>query len=234
VQVTPEWQVRDLAGHLIDAIEGYLNAFDIARSGGEAPAPLGTRIMKARLNERAQALRSVSRVELLQRLKNDFNQLMSNLEGLSEAEWTGFMVCHPYMGPVPPFCYPAFQLMDYGVHAWDIREALHESSGLSPDVADFLVPFMFILMQGTYDSERVPSLPHPIGFRVSGRNGGTWKVTVSDQAFQYEPAPVDDLRTVFEFDPASFVLTTYDRIRGGTQYGDSALANRFRRMFFPI
>jgi hypothetical protein len=124
--------------------------------------------------------------------------------------------------------------MDYGVHGWDITEALGQSRGLSADVADFLVPFMFILMQGTHDAERVPSLPQPVGFRVSGRNGGTWKVTVSDAAFTYESGPVDDLPTVLEFDPASFVLTSFGRIRGGTAYGDSELADRFRGMFFAI
>jgi len=124
--------------------------------------------------------------------------------------------------------------MDYGVHAWDIREALHQSHGLSADVADFLVPYMFILMQGMCDTERVKSLPHPVGFRVSGRNGGTWKVTVNDGAFQFEPGPVDDLPTVFEFDAASFVLTSFARIRGGKAYGDTELADRFRGMFFAI
>jgi hypothetical protein len=39
---------------------------------------------------------------------------------------------------------------------------------------------------------------------------------------------------VFEFDPASFVLTSFGRIRGGTAYGDGELANRFRGMFFAI
>ena len=234
VQVTPHWQVRDLAGHMVDVIEGYLPAFDIARTGGEAPAPFGNRIMKDRLNERAQALRSVPRAVLLQRLHGKFEQLMAHLERLDETEWTGLMVCHPYWGPVPSFCYPAFQLMDYGVHAWDIREALRLSHGLSPDVADFLVPFMFILMQGTHDTERVPSLPRPVGFRVSGRNGGTWKVTVGEAGFQYERGPVDGLPTVFEFDPASFVLTSFGRIRGGTAYGDGELADRFRGMFFAI
>jgi uncharacterized protein (TIGR03083 family) len=234
VQVTPEWQVRDLAGHLVDVIEGYLNAFDVAKNGGTPAEPFGLRIMKARLNEQAQALRAVPREELIRRFHSDFDQLMATFESMDETQWGSLMVCHPYMGPVPPFCYPAFQLMDYGVHGWDIREALGRSSGLSPDVADFLVPFMFILMQGTHDADEVSHLPAPVGFRVSGRNSGTWRVTVGDGSYAYEPGPVDDLPTVFEFDPASFVLTTYGRTRGGTNYGDRELADRFRGMFFAI
>jgi hypothetical protein len=124
--------------------------------------------------------------------------------------------------------------MDYGVHSWDIREALGLFTGLNPDVADFLVPFMFILMQGTHDAEKYPDLPSPVGFRISGRNGGTWKVTISGGSVQFEPSAVDDLPVVFEFDPASFVLSTYARIHGGTSYGDRSLADRFRGMFFAI
>jgi uncharacterized protein (TIGR03083 family) len=234
VQVTFEWQVRDLAGHLVDVIEGYLAAFGYAREGKEAPAPFGLRIMKDRLAEQALALRSVPREELLNRLHDDFHELMRVLKAADEREWTNLMVCHPYMGPVPPFCYPAFQLMDYGVHSWDIRTALGRFTGLNADVADFLVPFMFILMQGTHDAEHFPDLPAPIGFRISGRNAGTWKVTITNGAFTFEPAPVDDLPAVFEFDPASFVLTTYARIHGGTNYGDRALGDSFRGMFFAI
>lgn len=235
VMVTPDWQVGDLAGHMIDVIEGYLAAFDRARKGEESPAPFGTRIMKERLNERAQSMRALPREERLKRLHDDFHQLMSAFEGLSESDWGGgMMVSHPYMGPVPPSFYPAFQLMDYGVHSWDIREALRRTNGLSADVADFLVPFMFILMLGTHDAEHTPDLPHPVGFRVSGRNGGTWKVTVSAGTFQFEPASVDGVPTVFEFDPASFVLTSFGRTRAGTAYGDEALADRYRGMFFAI
>ncbi len=48
--------------------------------------------------------------------------MMGILEGLSEDDWTDLIVPHFYMGPLPAFFYPAFQLMDYGVHSWDIRQ----------------------------------------------------------------------------------------------------------------
>ena len=38
------------------------------------------------------------------------------------------MVTHPFMGPcVNPF-HPAFHVMDYGVHTWDIRYGLGEKT----------------------------------------------------------------------------------------------------------
>ncbi len=228
------WQVRDLIGHMIDVTEGYLERFDLARRGQEAPAPYGLKVMASRLDERALSFRGRPREELLARFKRDYDTLMSIFEGLSGPEWTGLLVSHPYMGPVPACCYPVFQIMDYSVHKWDIREKLGAPHGLSPDAADFLVPWMFILWQGTADLDRVGPEPIRVGFRVSGRNGGTWRVQVDRDGYKYEPGPIDDLPTVFEFDPASLVLTAFGRIRAGTAYGDQDMAQRYRELFFSI
>lgn len=230
------WQVRDIVGHMVDVTEGYLKAFDIARSGGQAEPALGLRVMAKRLDERALGFRSVPQAELLQRLRDDFERVMAIFEGLSADEWTGLQVPHAYMGPLPAFIYPVFQLMDYGVHGWDIREGLGLPNGLPGDVADFLAPFMFILWQVTTDTERVGSEPIQVGFHVSGRNGGTWRVTVTASGYAYEPCPPDELNapTVFEFDPGSLVLTAFGRVRAGTAYGDQQVADRYRSLFFSI
>ena len=35
------WELRDMIGHLVDAIESSLTGFALARSGGDAPPPIG-------------------------------------------------------------------------------------------------------------------------------------------------------------------------------------------------
>src|SRR5712664_1740076 len=55
-----EWQVRDMVGHMIDVTEGYLDAWELARQG-EPGTPLGLVVMADRLNEHAQAFRSLPR-----------------------------------------------------------------------------------------------------------------------------------------------------------------------------
>lgn len=230
------WQVRDVVAHMVDVTEGYLEAFRIARAGGVAAASIGLRAMADRLDEHALALRSVPQAELIQRLRDDFDQMMTVFESLSPEDWTGLMVSHPFMGPVPAFFYPTFHLVDYGVHGWDIREGLGLPNGLSGDVADFLAPIMFILWQATTVPERVGTEPIRAGVRVSGRTGGTWRITVTDSGYTYEPITDDgaDLPVVFDFDPGSLVLTAYGRIHGGTAYGDSALADKYRSLFHSI
>jgi uncharacterized protein (TIGR03083 family) len=230
------WQVRDIIGHMVDVTEGYLEAFRIARAGGTAPPPHGLLVMAERLDEHAMAFRDVPQAEMIRRLRDDFEQMMVVFEGLSDEDWTGLMVPHPFMGPVPAFFYPTFHLVDYGVHGWDVREGVGLPNGLSGDVADFLAPIMFILWQATTVPDRVGAEPFRAGVRVTGRSGGMWHVTVTDSGYTYERAADDDadLPVVFEFDPGSLVLTAYGRIHGGTSYGDQELADRYRNLFHSI
>jgi uncharacterized protein (TIGR03083 family) len=231
------WQVRDIVGHMVDVTEGYLEAFRIARGGGEAPPPHGLLPMAQLLDEHAQAFRSESQPAMIRRLRNDLDQMMTVFEGLSDEDWTGLMVPHPFMGPVPAFFYPTFHLVDYGVHGWDIREGLGMTTGLSGDVGDFLAPIMFILWQATTVPDRVGGDPLRAAIRVSGRNGGTWNITVSDSGYAYERVSngaSTDMPVVFDFDPGSLVLTAYGRIHGGTAYGDTALADKYRNLFHSI
>jgi uncharacterized protein (TIGR03083 family) len=229
----PGWATRDIVGHIVDTTEGYFAAFDAARGEGEVEAPYGLPAMSKRANEMATSFRDVPKAEMMDRLRGDFTRMMSILEPLGPEEWTGLMVTHIYMGPVPAFFYAAGQLMDYGVHSWDIREGSGRPHALSGDVADLLVPFMFAIWQGTVRPEAVTE-PCEIGIRVGGRNAGDFRVSVTDQGMTYEQGDIDDLPAVIEFDAASMVLTAFGRINGGTVKGDRDVADRFLNLFFRI
>jgi len=227
------WSTRDVVGHIVDTTEGYFAAFDAARAGGEAPAPHGLPAMHERVNEMAIAFRRVPQAEMMERLRDDFARMMGILEPLGPDEWTGLMVTHAYMGPVPAFFYAAGQLMDYGVHSWDIRQGTGRAHGLPGDVADLLVPFMFAIWQGTVLSDAVQE-PGEIGIRVSGRNAGDFRVSVSEKGLAYEPGDIEDLPARIEFDAGSLVLTAFGRGNFGTVRGDFAEAERYLNMFFRI
>ena len=57
---------------------------------------------------------------------------------------------------------------------------------------------------------------------------------MADGALTYAQGDVEDCPARFGFDPNDFVLTSYQRIRGGLVTGDEALADRFRGLFFKI
>lgn len=229
----PQWQVRDIVGHLIDVTESYFVGFDAARSGSPVPDALGTPAMQAMLDEGAKGHRALGQDEALSRLRGDFTKLMEMCDALGPEDWGGLLVPHKYMGPLPAFFYPVFQLMDYGVHSWDIRQGSGQAHGLSGDAADLLVPFMFILWSAT-GTAATDATPNEIGIRVSGRNAGQWRISTGPDGFRYEPGSVDDLPAVLEFDAGSFVLTAFGRSNSGTIRGDVAVADRYLNSFFRI
>jgi hypothetical protein len=101
------------------------------------------------------------------------------------------------------------------------------------DAADLLVPFMFLLWWATANTASVDT-PYAVGIRTSGRNGGATRCDVTNQGLQFAPANIDTCPTILEFDPASLVLTAYNRVNSGTVRRDQQLASDFRSLFNPI
>ena len=230
------WEVRDIAGHMIDVTEGYLSRWDMARNNEPADA-LGLLVMGETLNDHAQAFRSVPREEVIARLKSDSDKMLAIFDTLTAEEWSGFNVTHPFMGPLPTFFYPAFHVMDYGVHTWDMNWGLGQKDAkLDERTAGVLVPYMFILMMSTVDQESVKDLDIEFGVKIDGEWGGQWRVRVKDGAYTYAPADnLDGVQALFHFENASdFVLTTFQRFPGGETSGDPKVIDQVRHMFFRI
>jgi uncharacterized protein (TIGR03083 family) len=228
------WQVRDVIGHLVDTTESYFVAFGAARGRSEAAEPLGLVGMAKYVDDGAQAFRGTPQDELLFRLRGDFDRMLGMLDDLSEDEWSNFQVPHKYMGPLPVPFYAIFQLVDYAMHGWDIREGSGQAHAMSAEAADLLVPLGFILWQATSQCQPDDEA-YSIGVRIStGHNAGETRLDVSPDGVAYESASLDDVPTVLEFDPASFILTAYGRTSAGTVRGDTALAERFLNLCFRI
>ena len=226
------WQVRDVIGHIVDTTEGYFKAFETARAGGDAQ-PYGLFGMHERAGEQGKAFRSLPQTEMMGRIRKDLDTMMGILEPLTEEEWGGLIVPHFYMGPVPAFIYAAGQLMDYGVHSWDIREGTGRAHALSADAADLLVPFMFIIWQNTIRPD-ADKTPFSLGITVTGRNAASYRVSVSEEGMAYEQGDVSDLPAVIQFDAGSLVLTAFGRCNTGNVRGDQTVADRFLNLFYRI
>ena len=227
------WQVRDVVGHIVDTTEAYFVAFDAARSHSDVDPAYGLPGMAARVDSRAQSFRDEPRAALVERLRGDFDKMMETFQALSEDDWSNLQVPHFYMGPLPAFFYPAFQLMDYGVHSWDVRQGTGRAHGLSGEAADLLVPFMFVLWKYTVASADLQ--PCELGIRLtSGPNAGDTVVSVGPGGMDYRAGDASAVPAVLEFDPGSFVLTAFGRSNAGTIRGDRAVADRYLNLFFRI
>jgi hypothetical protein len=213
--------------------ESYFTGFDVARSGTAPADALGLKVMQQRLDEGAKEHRGLDQAQAVARLRSDFEKMMEISEALGPDEWGGLQVGHKYMGPLPAFIYPVFQLMDYSVHGWDIRQGTGRAHGLGGDTADLLVPTMFILWQAT--TEVPPDTePFSVGIRVSGRNAMDTLVSIGPDGLSYAQEDVSGLPAVIEFDAGSLVLTAFGRVNAGTIRGDRAVADQFLNSFFRI
>jgi uncharacterized protein (TIGR03083 family) len=230
-----EWDVRDIVGHMVDVTEEYIAGFKLALASDIFGDPLGVRPMAQIADERARALRNLTQPQLIARLKSGSDELFGIFGSLDAQQWGGLMVPHLYMGPLPAFFFPVFQLMDYCVHVWDLNESIGRPAPLSEEGSGTLVPFMFVLMQSTVDAETSQNLTLTCGIEVPGPYGGSWRVEVTEGAMRYEEGDTEGCQVVFHFrDPGEFVLTSFQRIRGGTATGDLTLEERFRNLFFKI
>ncbi len=232
-----EWEVRDIVSHMIDVTEGYLTRWEKARNN-EPIDTAGLLVMGESLNKNAQAFRGLSREEAIRRLKDNYNKMMDIFEKLTPEEWNNFLVTHPYMGQLPTLFYPAFHVMDYGVHTWDMRWGLGEKERkLDERTAGVLVPYMlFALLPSTVDAPSAKGVDVEYGIEVSGEWGGKWRATVKDGKFEAKPETgnFEGCKAVFSFDPSDFVLTAFQRFDGGTARGDEETINKVRRLFFRI
>lgn len=227
------WQVRDVIGHLVDTTEAYFRSFDAAQGKGTVPDALGLVDMAKHVDEGALALREVPQRELLERVRADRDRMLDVAAGLADEEWAGLMVPHKYMGPLPVAFYPIFQVVDYTVHSWDIREGTGRNHGIAGDAADLLVPLCMVLWQNTCNVAGTE--PHTLGIRVtSGANAGDTRVDVTAEGIAFTPGELDGVADTIEFDPASFVLTAYGRVNAGTYRGDRTALDRFCNLFFRI
>ena len=232
-----EWEVRDIVGHMIDVTEGYLSRWESARKG-ETRNTAGLLVMADELNKAALSFRKLPRQEAINRLKTDYSMMMDIFQKLTADEWTNFIVVHPFMGPLPTFLYPAFHVMDYGVHTWDIRWGLGEKNRkLDERTAGVLVPYMLnALLPSTVDAPSAKGLDVEYGIKVSGEWGGSWCASVRDGKFAAKPEPdhFAGAEAVFSYDPSDFVLTCFQRFDGGTASGNQATINKIRKLFFRI
>jgi uncharacterized protein (TIGR03083 family) len=229
-----EWEVRDLVGHMIDVTEGYLARWEVARKGESAGA-LGLQVMGETLNDHALEFRKLSRDEALARLKADRDRMMAIFDALTPQEWTGFMVTHPYMGPVPAGFYPAFHIMDYGIHPYDVEYGLgHRLVEIDEPTAGVLIPYCHIIMRYTVDQEAAKGVDCTYGIAISGPWGGGWRVTVKDGQWDSKPEEGEfkGCEALFRYSPSDFVLTVFGRFPGGSATGDPKVIDQVRGLFF--
>ena len=138
------------------------------------------------------------------------------------------------MGPLPAYFFAAFQLIDYSIHSWDIKSGLGRDEPLSDAAAVTLIPFMLIVIQYTVDAQHAADLKTRFGIEITGPGGGTWCIDVDGTSVAYAEGRHRRLSDRLHLQPSDFVLSTYQRMRGGAVSGDAGIGERVRDLLFKI
>ena len=230
-----EWSAVKVVGHMIDVMEGYFKNWDAAVAGKEGTA-LGLPVMGETLNDHALEFRKLSREEALDRFKKDAQKLDKMLADLTPEQWTSFLVYHPFAGPVPAGFYGTFQIMDYGVHPYDIEYGLgNKLATIDEATAGLILPFAFVFWQYTVDEKTAKGLDFTYGLQVDGPWGGKWRVTVKDNKWSSEPEQGDfkGVDALFVYNNAGdAVLSFFQRFPGGSASGDPDVIEAVRHLHF--
>ena len=220
---------------MIDVMEGYFKNWDAAVAGKEGTA-LGLPVMGETLNDHALEFRKLPREEALDRFKKDAQKLDKMLADLTPEQWTSFMVYHPFAGPVPAGFYGTFQIMDYGVHPYDIEYGLgNKLATIDEATAGLILPFAFVFWQYTVDEKNAKGLDFTYGLQVDGPWGGKWRVTVKDGKWSAVPEEGDfkGVDALFHYNNAAeAVLSFFQRFPGGSATGDPDVIEAVRHLHF--
>jgi uncharacterized protein (TIGR03083 family) len=220
-----DWQCRDIIGHLTAVTEGYFVSYDAARGNGEVTMR-DVMAFSLDMDSDARTLsRTLSQDELLARLDANFTKMESIFDSVTDEEWASLTVTHGHFGPMPQPMFAIFQLVDYAVHGWDIREGTgqrHAMYGPSADLLSLLAVRLAGAMVYTPDDFK-------IGITItSGPNAGSHTIrTGGDGPASSTPGLDDDVLATIEVDPATLILMWYGRFNTGTIRGDQDAAHRF-------
>jgi hypothetical protein len=148
------------------------------------------------------------------------------------------MVYHPFAGPVPAGFYGTFQIMDYGVHPYDIEYGLgNKLATIDEATAGLILPYSFIFWMLTVDQKVAAGLDTQYGIETDGAWGGKWRITVKDGKWssEAEKGNFEGCDALFHFDSAAeHVLTFFGRFPGGSASGDPAVINKVRHLFYSF
>ena len=137
---------------------------------------------------------------------------------------------------MPAGFYGTFQIMDYGVHPYDIEYGLgNKLASIDEATAGLILPFAFVFWQYTVDDKTAKGQQYTYGIQVDGPWGGKWRATVNDGKWSAEPESgnFEGCDALIHFNNAAdAVLTFFQRFPGGSASGDEEVIKNIRQLHF--
>ena len=236
-----EWEVQDVAAHLVAAAENWATIVERALTGA-APSILGRSTGPSQPDENAETairLRKDLGDRLVSTLLDNLTRLDQALTRITPQNWET-EVRHNADGQMPLWKYINSITRGVGVHGWDMRWGLDHDAPLGVDCVPGLVDSIDTWLR-VFCFHPTEPLDNQIRFRflLSGPVTGSRDVVVKGDDFDLQEDASSLADIVYQCDAGVFVLMAYGRLsrheaqsRGRlTIDGDEALATRFDEWF---
>ncbi len=236
-----EWEVQDVAAHLVAAAENWANIVERALTGA-SPSTLGRPTGPSQPDENAETairLRKELGQTLMPTLFDNLSRLDRALTRITPQNWET-EVRHNADGQMPLWRYIISITRGVGVHGWDMRWGTDHDAPLGVDCVPGLVDSIETWLRVFCFHPSEP-LEKAVRFRflLSGPVTGSRDVVVKGDDFELLENAASPADVIYQCDAGVFVLMAYGRLtrhdaqsRGRlTVDGDEAMAARFDEWF---
>ena len=236
-----EWQVQDVAAHLVAAAENWANIVERALTGA-SPSTLGRSTGPSQPDENAETairLRKELGDRLVSTLLDNLTRLDQALTRITPQNWKT-EVRHNADGQMPLWRYIISITRGVGVHGWDMRWGTDHDAPLGADCVPGLVDSIETWLR-VFCFHPTEPLEKAVRFRflLSGPVTGSRDVVVKGDDFELLENAASPADVTYQCEAGVFVLMAYGRLtrhdaqsRGRlTIDGDEALAARFDEWF---
>ena len=209
-----EWKVAEVAAHLAQGAETWVNVVTRAVAGdstappGVQPTPGGSG--SESIAQRAISFRSQIGDSLLQVFDSNYERLHQLLTGLQAEDWD--KPCWHPRGVLPIRSYVGVRVQELILHGWDIRSSLEGSAAVSEECLPIVVGMVPRWLENAF---RPPQgLPPSVRFRfdVPGPVPVHQDIVVGKNGMEIE-TPGDVAPDVtLHCDTSTYVLLAYGRV----------------------
>ena len=219
-----EWQVDDVAAHMVPRQEDFAKHLSQALKGEVPPVRARPQYTPEGSAHMAIDLRKTLGDQLVPTFIRGLDQVHQLLGQIGPEDWDK-LISHPGDGVIPLHLYVNLLFTNIAIHGWDIRRGVDPNAALSP----YCVPGLIANIERWLQTIRIhptSRLPEPLRFRfqLTGPVTRSRDILVQGDAFRFEADAASQADVTFRCDAGDFVLMMYGRLSRDEAEAEGRLA----------
>ena len=222
-----EWQVRDVASHLIGGAERQAENMERGR-GGDSNPPAGFVPPDPAALSAINAQRDIDRRNqlagsVLETFDASYDRLHQEFDRFAQGSWDT-LCWHMRRGAMTAASYVELRIQELAIHDWDIRSAFQPGARLDPDSVPVLLDMSPTWLGMCFrPSARLPK-PVVYGFDIGPEESRKYRMSVTGDAFEMVPGVALQADLSLSATAEQYLLFTYGRLTAAEGISSGKLA----------